>query len=40
MARAQDKAKVQYWRGLLQERGKSGLSVAAFCQERHVAVHQ
>jgi transposase-like protein len=40
MARARDRAKEQHWLRLLEERGKSGLSVTEYCRQRRIPVSQ
>lgn len=40
MGKVQDKKKERLWRRVLRERTVSGQSVAEFCGERHISVHQ
>jgi hypothetical protein len=40
MGKVQDKKKEQHWRRLLHEQKASGKSVAVFCGERRIPVHQ
>jgi hypothetical protein len=40
MAKARDRAKERHWLHLLEERGKSGLSVTEYCRQRRIPVSQ
>ena len=40
MGQVQDKKKEQHWRRLLPEQKASGKSVAVFCRQRRIPVHQ
>jgi hypothetical protein len=40
MGKSPDEAKERHWRGLLREREHSGKSVAQFCRQRRIPVHQ